>query len=150
MGGMISLLRRDFTVKLPLEKAWQHLARVEQWPSWAKHIRQVKVEPPGQLAAQSMGVIHLSNGIKTAFKMTQFNPHRNWTWTGRFLWLTILYDHVFEEITPQQTKLTWIIEGEGFGVSVIGKLFAKVYNKNLDKAIPALVEEMNSRSEISI
>src|SRR6266852_7538661 len=37
---MITLLRREFTVELPLEKAWQHFARVEQWPSWAKHIKQ--------------------------------------------------------------------------------------------------------------
>lgn len=27
------LLRREFTVELPLEKAWQHLTRVEHWPS---------------------------------------------------------------------------------------------------------------------
>ncbi len=37
---MITLIRREFTVELPLEKAWQHFARVEQWPSWTKHIKQ--------------------------------------------------------------------------------------------------------------
>ena len=49
------LLRREFTVELPLEKAWQHLARVEQWPSWAKHIKQVEVQPPGELGPESTG-----------------------------------------------------------------------------------------------
>ena len=39
---MIELLRREFTVHLPVEKAWQHLARLEQWPSWARHIRQIE------------------------------------------------------------------------------------------------------------
>lgn len=140
---MMVLVRRELTVEMPLERAWEHLARVEQWPSWAKHIKQVKVEPPGPLGAQSTGVLHLRNGIKSAFKMTQFNPHRNWTWTGPILWLTVRYDHAFEEITPQRTKMTWIVEGEGFGVSVFGRLFAKVYNGQLDTAIPALIAEMN-------
>jgi hypothetical protein len=141
---MVGLIRREFAVDLPLEKAWRHLADVEQWPSWAKHIRQVRVQPAGELGPQSAGVIHLSNGVKAAFTMTEFNPHRNWKWVGGFLWLTVHYDHVFEELNPQRTKLIWVVEGEGFGVSVFGKLFAKVYNKNLDRAIPALVEEMNA------
>jgi len=39
------------------------------------------------------------------------------------------------------------VEGNGFGISVIGRLFAKVYARDLDKAIPALVAEMNGESE---
>jgi hypothetical protein len=37
-----------------------------------------------------------------------------------------------------------VIEAKGFGKSVIGGLFAKVYSKSLDRAIPLLVEEMNA------
>ena len=140
---MITLLRREFTVDMPLENAWQHLARVENWPSWAKHIKQINMQPPGELGPESMGLIRMSNGITSAFTMTEFNPGRNWMWVGGFLWLTVHYDHRFEQVNPQQTKLVWIIEGTGFGVSVFGKLFAKIYNKNLATAIPALVAEMN-------
>ena len=64
---MITLLRREFTVELPLEKAWRHLARVEQWPSWAKHIQQVEVRPPGELGPGSTGLLHLNNGIKSGW-----------------------------------------------------------------------------------
>ena len=32
---MFILLRREFTVELPVKDAWQHLSRVEEWPSWA-------------------------------------------------------------------------------------------------------------------
>lgn len=141
---MITLLRREFTVELPLEKAWQHLARVEQWPSWAKHIRQVEVQPSAELGPNSMGLIHLSNGVKSAFSVTEFNPQRNWKWVGGLLWFTVHYDHRFKELNPTQTKLTWVIEAKGFGASVLGRLFAKVYSKNLDRAIPLLVEEMNA------
>ncbi len=53
---MITLLRREFTVELPLEKAWQHFARAEQWPSWAKHIKQVDVHPPGAYHISSASI----------------------------------------------------------------------------------------------
>ena len=141
---MIALLRREFTVDRPIEMAWQHLARVEQWPSWAKHIKQIVLQPPGELGSKTTGIIHLSNGVKSVFTVTEFNPYRNWKWMGGFLWLTVDYSHRFEELNARQTKLTWTVEGAGFGVSVIGRLFAKIYSKNLDRAIPLLVEQMNA------
>ena len=76
--------------------------------------------------------------------MTEFKSYRNWKWVGRFLWLTVSYDHRFEEFSPTVTKLTWLVEASGVGVSMIGRLFAKVYSRNLDRAIPLLVAEMNA------
>jgi hypothetical protein len=148
---MITLLRREFTVKLPLEKAWRHLARVEEWPSWAKHIRRVEMQPPGELGPESRGRLHLKNGVKpgwpgssVVFTVTEFKPYHSWKWVAGFLWLTCHYDHRFEELNPTQTRFTWVIEAEGFGKSVIGRLFARIYRKDLDRAIPFLVEEMNT------
>ena len=64
---MITLLRREFTVEVPLQKAWQHLARIEQWPSWAKHIRQVERLPPGKLGPGSTGHLHLNTPVKSGW-----------------------------------------------------------------------------------
>ena len=144
---MITLLRRSFTVDRPLEDAWRHLARVEQWPSWAKHIQRVTMEPAGQLGPTSTGYIQLSNGIRSAFTITEFKSYRNWKWVGRFLWLTVSYDHRFEELSPTVTKLSWLVEASGVGVSMIGRLFAKVYCRNLDRAIPLLVAEMEANRD---
>ena len=44
----------------------------------------------------------------------------------------------------ERTNLSFVIEAEDFGVSVLGRLFARIYNKNLDTAIPLLVAEINS------
>lgn len=141
---MHTLLRREFVVNVPPEKAWWHLAQVEQWPNWAKHIKRVFVNPSGNLTPGSVGTIHLSNGFKSKFRMTEFNPYRNWKWFGPFLWLTIHYDHIFEPQDEVGTKLIWVVEGEGFGVSVFGKVFAAVYKRSLNKAIPRLIAEMNA------
>lgn len=138
------LLRREFTVELPLEKAWQHLARVEQWPSWAKHIQGVELQPAGELGLKSTGRMLLTNGLKPAWTVTEFNLYRNWIWVGGFLWLTIYYDHRFEELNPTQTKITFTLEASGFGKSILGRLFAKIYSKTLDRAIASLVQEMHA------
>jgi hypothetical protein len=144
---MLTLIRREFTVGVPLQGAWEHLARIEQWPSWAPHIKRIELLPPGELGPQSTGVIHLANGMKPAFRMTEFNPPQNWKWVGRFLWATVEYDHVFEKLGPEKTRMTWVVRAAGFGVSILGKLFARAYNKNLDTAIPRLVAEMGPSKE---
>ena len=144
---MITLIHREFVVDVSIETAWQHLTRVEQWPSWAKHIKYVELDPPGELTSKSKGIFHLKNGVKSTFQMTQFNPPRNWKWVGPFLWLMIHYDHKFEPIDDHHTKLIWVIGCTGFGTSIIGRLFAVIYNLNLNKAIPYLKAEINAISQ---
>lgn len=56
----------------------------------------------------------------------------------------LYYDHQFEEVDTEHTKLTWVVEAEGFGVSIFGRLFAAIYNGNLNRAIPNLITEMNT------
>jgi hypothetical protein len=148
---MITLLRRVFTVDRPIEEAWRDLARVEQWPSWARHIQRVEVRPPGALGPESTGRLRLNNPLKSGwpapspeFRVTEFNPYTNWKWVAGLLWMTCHYDHRFQALGPDQTELTWVIEGQGFGASVFGWLFARIYSKNLDRAIPLLVQEMNA------
>jgi hypothetical protein len=139
---MVTLIQREFTVGVPRHKAWDHLARVEQWPSWAPHIKQIELHPPGEIGQQLTGVIHLANGMKPAFRMTEFNPRRNWKWVGPFLWATVINDHHFEALDGQHTKLIWVVEATGFGASILGRLFGKIYRRHLEKAIPLLVAEI--------
>ena len=67
---MVTLIQREFSVCLPVQKAWAHLARIEQWPSWAPHIKQIELHPSGELGPQSAGRIHLTNGMQPTFRMT--------------------------------------------------------------------------------
>ena len=141
---MKNLVHREFIVDVATETAWNHLAQVEKWPSWAKHFKHVELTPKGQLTPESKGTFHLKNGIKSEFRMIEINHPRNWKWVGPFLWLTVHYDHLFEEVDSQRTKLTWVVDAEGFGVSVFGRLFATIYNGNLNQAIPRLIDEINA------
>jgi hypothetical protein len=143
----VVLLQREFVVSLPLQGAWDHLARVEQWPNWAAHIKRIELRPPGELGAASTGLIHLTNGVKAAFRMTEFNPPANWKWEGPFLWATVIYDHRFEVVDAEHTRLIFIVEAQGFAAAVLGPLFATVYRRSLDRALPRLIVEMNGQSK---
>ena len=128
---MVTLIQREFTVDVSSQRAWDHLARIEQWPSWAPHIKKIELHPPGEISQHSTGVIHLTNGMKPVFRMTEFNPPRNWKWVGAFLWLTVIYDHRFEKLDAEHTRLIWVVEAKGFGVSILGRLFARIYRRHL-------------------
>jgi Polyketide cyclase / dehydrase and lipid transport len=144
---MLDLVRREFEVTVPLSTAWKYLAQVEQWPTWAGHIKHVELNPKGDLTLSTVGSFRLANGVKSHFKMTEINPFQNWKWVGAFLWLVVQYDHIFERIDERRTKLTWLVSADGFGVSVLGRLFAAIYNRNLDKAIPCLISKMIALKE---
>jgi hypothetical protein len=143
---MVTLIQREFTVGVPPPRAWDHLARVERWPSWARHIKQIELRPPGEFGSTSTGVIHLTNGIKPAFRMTEFNPPRNWKWVGGFLWLTVVYDHQFEPLDAGRTKLVFVVAAQGFGAGTLGRLFARIYRRDLERAIPLLIAEMEAQA----
>jgi hypothetical protein len=135
-------LHRAFEVPVGVEAAWAHLARVTEWPTWAKHIRSVEQEPPGPLTAKTVGVIRLTNGIRSRFAMTELDPPRVWTWVGGFLWLEVRYVHAFDALGPQRTRIRFDVFLGGFGTSTLGRLFACIYGRNLDRAIPNLVAQM--------
>lgn len=138
--------KREFVVKVPLKRAWKHLAEIERWPSWARHIKRIELRPPGALGAQSSGVIHLRNGVRSTFRMVEFDPPWRWRWTGPFLWLTVGYDHRFEPVDANSTRLVWTVAVSGLGANTLGRLFAWIYQRNLDRAIPRLIAEMKQSS----
>ena len=109
---MLDLIQREFIVTIPLSTAWKHLAQVEPWPTWVRHINYVELQPKGELTSGTAGSFHLANGVKSAFKMTEINPSRNWKWVGPFLWLMVHYDHKFEKLDEQSTKLIWTVSAD--------------------------------------
>jgi len=141
---MVRLIEKEFVVDASIEIAWQHLSQIENWTTWAKHIKHIELDPPGKLTQESTVTFHLKNGVKSTFLVTEFNPPENWKWAGKFLWLTINYDHRFEPVENQRTKLVWIVDCTGFAATLVGRLFALVYELNLNKAISLLQAEMKS------
>jgi hypothetical protein len=142
-----TVINRQFIVNGSLSSAFDHISKVEAWPSWAKHIRRVELQPTGPVTAETQATLHLTNGLKTYMQMTGFDPPHSWEWTGKFLWLTISYDHRFQAVSEQQTQINFMVSAEGLGTNTIGRLFAAAYNGNLDTPIPNLIAEFDGVAE---
>ncbi|HUI47292.1 MAG TPA: SRPBCC family protein [Acidimicrobiia bacterium] len=140
------LVVREFTVDVGLQDAWEHLTHVEHWTSWAKHIKRASLEPPGPLTDVSEGAFSLAGGARSTFRMEIYEPPRRWQWVGRFLTTKVHYDHRFESVDPDHTRLIWTVAAEGPGSGTLGRVFGAIYARNLDKAIPNLQTELQSRA----
>ena len=140
-------LERVLDVTVDRTTAWNHLARVEHWPGWARHIRSIQLDPPGELGPETRGTIRLTNGVRSMFRMLTLSPPDRWLWTGGFLWLRVDYDHVFEELGPERTRIRFLVDISGFASGSLGRLFTAIYAKNLDRAIPNLIAELEASGD---
>jgi hypothetical protein len=134
---MRRLLERTFAVQATADRAWAELVAAERWPRWARHLRSVEVTPAGPVRSGSSATLKLSNRTRVTMRVTQFQDRR-FRWEGAFLWLRLGYDHVVATDAAGRVSITFIVEGGGVGVDSIGRLFAMVYARNLDRAIPRL------------
>ena len=141
---MRELVHREFTVDVPLDRAWDHLSNVEAWTSWARHIKRVNLEPPGPVTSNSTGAFRLAGGARSTFRMEDYEPPRRWQWVGRFLTADVHYDHRFEVIDAGHTRLVWTVSADGLGESSLGRVFGSIYARNLDRAIPNLQRELST------
>jgi hypothetical protein len=135
---------KSFIVRAPLEVAWNHLAQVEKWPSWAKHIRSVEQSPPGALSSHSRGTLRLTNGVRTTFEMIEFESPRHWKWVGPFLGSQIHYDHIFTQDEPRQTTVRFTVDVAGGLGYLLRGIFGRIYRKNLERAVPLLIQEIEA------
>jgi len=142
MAEKLQALVRRFAVEASLDEAWRELADVEGWPSWAPHIRKVRVDPAGPLGPESRGRLTLRGGLRSTFRMATWEPQRRWTWVGPLAWLRVHYDHRFEREPSGGTNLIWTVSLSGPGASVVRGAFSRAYGRNVDRAIPQLQRKL--------
>ena len=135
---MKRLLERTFPVEAAAERAWAELVAAEQWPKWAHHLRSVQVTPPGPVGPASSATLKLANHTRATVRVTEFEEERRFRWEGSFLWMDLGYDHVVTTDDTGRVTITFTVEGAGVGVNTIGPLFAGIYVRQLDRAIPRL------------
>jgi hypothetical protein len=86
----------------------------------------------------------LTNRTRATVRVTEFQDGRRFRWEGSFLWLGLGYDHLVTTDETGRVHITFTVEGAGVGVDTIGRLFARVYARSLDRAIPRLQAVLRS------
>ena len=131
-------VQRSFDVAVPVDEAWRRLADVGRWPEWAPHIGSVVVSPSGPLGPSSSGVLHLRRLGRNTFRMSAWDPPERWEWTGGLPGTRVRYDHRFEASGDESTTMTWTVSLDGPLAWMSRPVFAWIYGRNLDRAIPRL------------
>ena len=104
------------------------------------------VTPAGAVTVGSRGVVRLTNGTTASQVVSELVERDHWRWDGRFLWFKLVYDHRFEALPSGGCRITFTVDGEGVGQHTVGRVFALIYARNLDRSLPALAEELNRQS----
>ena len=141
---MAPLIQREFVVDVPNEQAWDHLLQVEAWPQWAGHIRRMRVDGGEQLTPGSTTRMTLKPGVTLKLEVNRYQPERQFRWFSYLGWLTLDYDHRFEPVDENHTRMIWTVELDGFGARFIGPIIARLYGRSLDQAIPKFVGELKA------
>lgn len=139
---MRQILVSSVEVDADVSKAWEHLIEPARWPSWAKHIKRVDMEPQGRARIGSKGRVRLRNGTSARQQVVEINELRNWRWDGRFLGMRLIYDHAFGPTPSGGTRITFTVDADGPGVGTIGRLFGRLYARNLARSLPNLEAEL--------
>lgn len=135
------LVERSFDVRCSVDEAWRALADVTTWPDWAPHISRIRATPDGPLGAGSAGELRFRPVGRSRFEMTAFDPPRSWTWSGRALGVPIDYEHRFEPIDDELTRLRWVVRTARPGPRAT--VFAAVYRRLIDRAWPRFAESIS-------
>ena len=107
----VTAFRRQIVVNVPREVAWEHFNKLSEWKTWlgdsgAPTMLSTNVAGPETVATFAGNL---------TFRMSQFEPTSHWMWTGKMGWLTIDYNHIFEPISAQQTRIVFHQTVRGFG-----------------------------------
>ncbi|MFN2488181.1 MAG: SRPBCC family protein [Actinomycetota bacterium] len=71
---MREVVHERIVVNRPLSSAWKHLAHLEDWPSWAGHIRRMEPTPRGDLTASTQVLMHMRAGPRNKMIVTEYDP----------------------------------------------------------------------------
>jgi hypothetical protein len=141
---MRQLLSRTFSVDAAPDAAWETIVAADTWPVWARHIARVELTPPGRVGPSTLATIVLTNRTTARVAVVAYDEGRRFRWDGRFLWLALAYDHILEPTNTGGTTITFTVAAAGRGTGSIGRVFAAIYARHLDRAIPRLRAELDS------
>jgi carbon monoxide dehydrogenase subunit G len=142
---MREVLREEVTVDRSEQTAWDHLSALERWPSWAGHIKSMDPTPPGELTASTSVKLHMSNGMKTAMTVTEYDPPHRWVWEGRSMGTVTRFEHRFEPLGEGRTRIWFLAWVSGPLAGPGGWWFGRAMKRNLARAFPKLKAEIESR-----
>jgi hypothetical protein len=104
----------------------------------------VDVTPPGELGPWSVATLYPKRGPALTFRVTTFDPCREWTWVTRVLWFDVRWRHTFEPRAEGGTRLAVEVEVLGPLDGLGARVAASLTRRGLNRALPRLARELDA------
>lgn len=141
---MREVVREQVVVERSPQEAWDHLARLEQWPSWAAHIRRMEPMPPGNLTSSTRVVLHMRAGPRTTMTVTEYDPPKRWVWEGKSFGTMTRFEHQLEPVGEGHTRIWFLAWMSGPFARPGDWIFGKMMSRYLATALPKLKKEIET------
>ncbi len=140
---MREVVREQVVVERSAAEAWKHLAQLEQWPSWAGHIKRMDPTPPGELTAETKVKLQMRAGPRNTMVVTDYEPPRSLVWEGRSMGMTTRFEHKFEELDGGRTRI-WFLAWVSEPLAGPGGWIGRMMKRALGVALPRLKAEIEA------
>lgn len=130
---------RQLTIDAPVEKVWQVLTDIAEWPTWQKSVTQAKLHgtvKEGVRFNWKAGGLPFRSEVHTARHLSEFG------WTGRTIGANAVHNWTFR---PQNGKTLLIVEESLNGI--LPRIFRHGFQKTLEQGMEATLKELATACE---
>lgn len=106
--------KQEITIIAPIEKVWQTLVNIGEWPDWYTGVT-IKKKPQRYEAGQRFS--WKQDGVKIKSRLVKVEKPHALTWTGSVQWLKAVHVWQLREIDRRKTKVTVKESLQGFWVT---------------------------------
>jgi hypothetical protein len=83
-------------------------------------------------------------GPRNKMTVTEYDPPRRWVWEGKTFGVTTRFEHEFEALDENRTRIWFLAWVTGRLSFLPGRIFGMLMHRNLARALPKLKSEMEA------
>ena len=133
---------RSIAINADPGRVWQVMSDVTKWPEWTPSIESVE-GVRGTMAVGSEAQVKAKGTPKATWRVTEWNPNKNFTWVTSVRGAKTIGEHVIEPAGDGASRVVLAIEVQG----LMAALFKPLIGKGIERNLALESEGLKQRSE---
>lgn len=132
-------------VAAPVERVWERLSNVADWPAWLPTISAVTALDHPQLALGRRFKVSQPKLRTAVWQVTGLASQRSFAWESRAIGLRMWANHAVRPVGPDTSMVDLDFRISGILAPLVGRLAARITDEYLHKEIDALKATVEAR-----
>lgn len=133
---------RSIAINADSARVWQVMSDVAKWPEWTPSIELVE-GAPANMTVGSEAQVKAKGTPKATWRVTEWNPGRNFTWVTSVRGAKTIGEHVIEPAGDASSRVVLAIEVQG----LMAAIFKPFIGKGIERNLTLESEGLKRRSE---